>query len=320
MATIYYKKNREWKKIQGLGSGGGSIDAATLNKMLSSGVGEIKIVDAEGKNFILRATGTLSKTESDKTENYYFPITGTNGTNHTLLTDKNTKTINGNSIVGTGDISVSGGSINHTALYNLLLAGTGINITDTDDVTNRVLFEINGNWKPTYSDSFEIGGGEKVTVYNTGKIKYQNPVENYTYQLPFSGVSGHTYELLAESNVKTLFGSQSIVGSGNIDLYVHKIFFRGQPSGGAPILCAFQWISSNNLKVSSLTDLKTLIGNSFLIAAITYQMTTGNNFEIIGSHISETGIYSPRQIIEDDVTAPMMVWASGAWVDEVEPI
>lgn len=237
MATIYYKQNREWKKIQGLGGGGGS-----------------------------------------------------------------------------------GATINRTALYNLLLAGDGINIINTDDITNKVLIEVNGDWKPTYSDSFLVGseGSENVKIYVDGKLSYANPVKNFTYKLPItSGTSGKTYELLATSNVKTLFGSQSIVGSDNIDLYVHKIFFRGQPSGGAVILCAFQWISSNNLKVSSLTDLKALIGNSFLIAAITYQMTIGNAFEIIGSHISEKGIYAPRQIIENDVTGPMMVWASGEWVDEV---
>lgn len=143
MATIYYKQNREWKKIQGLGGGGGS-----------------------------------------------------------------------------------GATINRTALYNLLLAGDGINIINTDDIINKVLIEVNGDWKPTYSDSFLVGseGSENVKIYVDGKLSYANPVKNFTYKLPItSGTSGKTYELLATSNVKTFFGSQSIVGTGSVDLHRHLL-------------------------------------------------------------------------------------------------
>lgn len=59
---------------------------------------------------------------------------------------------------------------------------------------------------------------------------------------------------LTEDNVKTLFGDKSIVGTGNIDLYMHYIAIN---SGSNQWY--FQFISSNNLKVDSLQDLTALI-------------------------------------------------------------
>lgn len=62
--------------------------------------------------------------------------------------------------------------------------------------------------------------------------------------------------------LKTLFGSQNIHGTGNIDLYRHNIHISSGISGfGAEIY--FTYYSSNNLQVDSLTDLKTLMGNEF---------------------------------------------------------
>lgn len=49
---------------------------------------------------------------------------------------------------------------------------------------------------------------------------------------------------------KTIFGNQSIVGSGNIDLYCHNISFDDK--------LYFMPISSNNLEINSLTDLQTV--------------------------------------------------------------
>lgn len=73
--------------------------------------------------------------------------------------------------------------------------------------------------------------------------------------------------ILSSSNVKTLFGNQSIVGTGNIDLYKHhvKLVIDGllnntEYTGNAYI----DIISSNNLTVDSLTDLKTLLGDTFI--------------------------------------------------------
>lgn len=63
--------------------------------------------------------------------------------------------------------------------------------------------------------------------------------------------------------LKTLFGNQNIHGTGNIDLYRHNIRIKVSVSGfGAEIY--FTYYSSNNLQVDSLTDLKTLMGDTFV--------------------------------------------------------
>lgn len=67
--------------------------------------------------------------------------------------------------------------------------------------------------------------------------------------------------MVTKENTKTLFGNQSIVGTGNIDLYRHHIHAVGRPTGNFYI----DFISSKNLVVDSLTDLKTLLGDTFQI-------------------------------------------------------
>lgn len=248
-AKIYYNDNGTWKVVDISGGGGGSIDADTLNGLLS------------GTNGV-----TISKsTSGDKVE------------------------ISGSELVKT-----------YTPT-----SGTYVYATHSTDQNLHIVVS-NNSATPSAI----------VQRTSTGTIKAAAPVTN-------TDVVNLKYfkdNALTSNSVKTLFGNQSIIGSGNIDLYLHKIFFRGQPSGGAPILCAFNIISSNNIRVDSLTDLKTLLGNSFMLAAPTYQLTNGNDFAVIGSNITEAGIYAPRQLIEDDVSAPMMVWPSGDWVDVVTTV
>lgn len=65
-------------------------------------------------------------------------------------------------------------------------------------------------------------------------------------------------ECVIKGSLKTIFGNQSLVGEGNIDLYKHSI--KGKSGTSTFYLRLY---SSNNLKVSSITDLKTLLGSTF---------------------------------------------------------
>lgn len=65
-------------------------------------------------------------------------------------------------------------------------------------------------------------------------------------------------KVIIKTQLKTLFGNQSIVGSGNIDIYKHNI--KGTAGSSTFYLRIY---SSNNLKANSLTDLKTLLGDTF---------------------------------------------------------
>ena len=68
-------------------------------------------------------------------------------------------------------------------------------------------------------------------------------------------------------NFKTLFGSQSIVGTGNIDLYKHHVKLS-KTSSTAAVTNEYEYYtditSSQNFPIESLTDLKTYLGNEFV--------------------------------------------------------
>lgn len=83
--------------------------------------------------------------------------------------------------------------------------------------------------------------------------------------------------------LKTLFGNQNIHGTGNIDLYRHNIHISAGVSGfGAEIY--FTYYSSKNLQVDSLTDLKTLMGDTFEEAV---SGNTSTNLPVL--YITQTG-------------------------------
>ena len=70
----------------------------------------------------------------------------------------------------------------------------------------------------------------------------------------------HDEVYVTEDYTKTIFG-QDIVGVGNIKLYCHSIFFRGEVSSGSSYSGICQVISAKDTKVDSVQDL-TLITNA----------------------------------------------------------
>lgn len=155
-----------------------------------------------------------------------------------------------------------GGSIDADTLNGLLSAGAGISIGKTT-ASDKVEVKIDPG-ADIVGATFEARDNptspiEYMTLRYTGVFEYHNPVGDYEFRLPTTENAG-IYQLLASNNVKTLFGNQSIVGAGNIDLYRHHILCS-TPNEGVKVLITV--ISSKNLKVDSLTDLKTLLGNTF---------------------------------------------------------
>lgn len=105
-------------------------------------------------------------------------------------------------------------------------------------------------------------GGYVSRIYPCG----DGPHSGIDFYLPDPNIydSRDTQHLLSDKNVKTLFGNKSIYGRGNIDLYKHdiKVAFSAQDISGAVHMNVY---SSKNTVVDSLTDLKTLLGNTFII-------------------------------------------------------
>lgn len=95
---------------------------------------------------------------------------------------------------------------------------------------------------------------------------------------------------------KTLFGDQSIEGEGNIDLYKHIVTITGEADsqGIGDTVNVEGYIifySSKNLDCNSLTDLKTVLGDTFIEKAFGYvtRATTGDIWAI--DYVTETYVY-----------------------------
>lgn len=91
-------------------------------------------------------------------------------------------------------------------------------------------------------------------IIYTSKLLYDE--NNDTLQTNETGTFNLS-NMLDSTNLKTIFGNQSLVGSDNIDLYRHNIVLNDS----ANILknCHIEIISSSSLKCDSLTNLQKLL-------------------------------------------------------------
>lgn len=126
------------------------------------------------------------------------------------------------------------------------------------------------------SDSSAVFGLSEGSLYSSFGdqsgipiILQKDPGGNRTYSFPVNAYGIH--KVLTDKYINTIFG-KSIAGKGNIDLYRHVIKITG---GDVPYSDCFAYltiISSKNLNVKSLIDLKMLIGNTFEYPATGYDM------------------------------------------------
>lgn len=104
-----------------------------------------------------------------------------------------------------------------------------------------------------------------------------------------------------------LFGNHSILvpnvsSDTNIDLYQHSINIYGIDQGSREIDVYITVISSKNLNVDSLTDLKTLLGNEFLYSATgfydTYFVYAINQTGVLINMGSTTSVFNYADMID----------------------
>ena len=120
----------------------------------------------------------------------------------------------------------------------------------------------NPNWLVKYSGDDKAGATEPQGI---GRICSKEPTQ--PYQLANKKYVDEAIAGANPQNFKTLFGSQSIVGTGNIDLYKHHVKLS-KSSSTAAATNEYEYytdiISSQNFPIESLTDLKTYLGNEFV--------------------------------------------------------
>lgn len=151
------------------------------------------------------------------------------------------------------------------------LLGSENIIIDLDEANQKLVFSIdklNDFLLTPLGKVMGVGNATRYlgfTLTPYPKIKELTPVGvcNYTFE---AGAPGDR-SIICKDNLKTIFGKQSLVGFGNIDLYQHRIVCSTLNDGIKVLITV---ISSKNLIVDSLTALKTLLGNTFECPCIGY--------------------------------------------------
>lgn len=180
-----------------------------------------------------------------------------------LVSGENIKTINGQSVLGSGDIPISGGGTIDADTLNGLLSGSNGIVIAKNTAGDKVELKI--------PDSIFISNSLGAAKLSPQTISLFYNSENVGFLI--DAIADGIYKTrgseqqwyLHQGNVKTLFGNKSIYGSGNIDLYKHNLHIVGTDAGKTDMYC--QIISSSNLNIDSLTDLQTILANNELVCA-----------------------------------------------------
>lgn len=230
-----------------------------------------------------------------------------------LVSGENIKTINGQSVLGSGDILISGGgTIDADTLNGLLSGSNGIAIAK-NTAGDKVEIGISRSGFELGTFSTDRTGIEFVCSDTTQTINFISPdgdgllicnmMDSTRSSIVLLGSSGEgtmiayngiTYtpdssssevkHYLREGNVKTLFGNKSIYGSGNIDLYKHNVIIS-QGSTESDRMCVYcQILSSKSANINSLTLFKAYIkdDNEFIPATGKLKLYSGDPGSIIG--------------------------------------
>ena len=232
-------------------------------------------------------------------------LTNTNLTYGNVAVTYNTT--DGIGINGTMRQTYDGTNHDSTVDMNIpIVPGTGIAINKQAG-TERVEVKLDSSRQITAAGFAASENGMSVSLYSDN-MQYQDYNGNqYMYTFPSKNGT-----LTTDGSFKTIFG-KSIVGSGNINLYRHNICFTSTDPDKV-VKIRFIVPSSNNLKVTSLSDLKTLLGNTFTYPVNGANAT--NNQSIY--EITETGYKSGANpyVLYDTVTA----YPAGTWTDTVTTV
>lgn len=143
-----------------------------------------------------------------------------------------------------------GDSLKYESSSNTFEIGTNLYVDGIADFGNEVNLGVLNIKQFLYDDDF-----------NCVKISYSKDDDCLAFDFTGGGVTyylepnGSDGNIVTSDNVKTLFGNQLLIGSGNIDLYVHYLKF----SIGKEISFYGVVYSSNNNVTNTLQKLTTLL-------------------------------------------------------------
>lgn len=236
--------------------------------------------------------------------------TAPSGTGSTTLLIPN----KGGTLATLDDIPTGGGTT-YTAGTNIVIDGTTIktkdDVTFDTAVVNALTVASTGiftrgpiNRVPNINFGTSAEPLSATGIYSFANIFTTYNKKKTTYNFKIPSVGGYadirfpdvTYgNLVTQEQLKTIFGNQSLVGSENINLYKHTVSITGESESSALSTMNIEgyiiFYSSNSLECNSLTDLKTVLGDTFVEKAFGYatQLNTNDIFAI--DYATETSIY-----------------------------
>ncbi len=176
--------------------------------------------------------------------------------------------------------------VKNTGITNIV-AGNNITATNTNGVVN-ISFNTNNS-----IDGLTLASGQYSEVYVDGSYGiqfYWNDQQKSTTTLPVA-YAGQDAIILTDRNTKTLFGNQSIMGSGNIDLYRHVIKFAGYSNDAVVEYAYMTLISSKSVKIDSLTKLFSALSDYAEVGYPCIGREKLNNETIIAVYPSANGYF-----------------------------
>ena len=190
--------------------------------------------------------------------------------------------------------------------------GEGITNLVNNNLTNRI-----------HSITYDTTDGLRVNSEQLSQYTNIEHINRLEFRLPIMPGSGiniskrknkNEIEIkVDERGFKSIFGYESVVGTGSIDLYRHNVCLTSTDQDKI-LKIRFIVMSPNKLEVTSIIDLKTLLGNTFTYP-VNGAYATGNKTIY---EITETGFKAGTQdyVLYDNVET----YPAGTWTDDVKTI
>lgn len=209
---------------------------------------------------------------------------------------------------------------NHDSMVDMHIPLVPSNGVSIDKKANEEKIEIgidptaNLKVKSLIAEFIEGSVNQSTKLNYDGYIIITNPEGVKRFDIPWEYGEGR---FITEKCIKTIFGNQNLFGTGNIDLYVHSLTITFTPDTGAydPLTVYAKIPSSSNLNIDSLTDLKTILGNTFNEPLYGGKQIESSDYGV-GLYMTETALYwqlNGRNIFQE-------TWANVTITDNVKTI
>ena len=224
-------------------------------------------------------------------------------------TDNNLVSIGYNNTISTGSVCIGSNALSKKK--NQVIIGNAANGgTNSSEGTIAIGYNCKTNSTETFATS--NGNAKYFHILRNSNTDYTPEImKNGTYkrildETDLNSISSGVSSLDGQTGAlttKTLFGNQSIVGTGNIDLYRHRIYFVQNGT----VKYALTWISSSSLQVDSITDLKTLL-TDYLEDYFTLDIMEDDSMTVFAAR------YAPLRtnilLLQQDASTKALGWAT----------